>query len=175
MPDSEQETQRRGDRRRRKWLCADIHCSFTLLRSPRLRASCSIRCGFSLDVVGPAEPRAEKGPTRNAAEPEFSYLLRGIAPAALRACPHGLGRGSGSSASPPHPWADGLRPFYPPTTTRAPAPSHRDGAPGLSSYGQGTIKSHLHATQYREVLIKAYVHEVVHCHRRRHHLICSSA
>jgi len=25
--------------------------------------------GFSLNVVGPVEPKAEKGPTRNAAEP----------------------------------------------------------------------------------------------------------
>src|SRR5687767_15010054 len=48
-------------------------------------------------------------------------LLRGFAPAALRSCPHGLGRGSVSSASPPQPWADALRALYPPTATRAPA------------------------------------------------------
>src|SRR5687767_15010053 len=49
------------------------------------------------------------------------FLLRGFAPAALRACPHALGRGSVSSASPPQPWADALRTWYPPTATRAPA------------------------------------------------------
>src|SRR5687768_16963421 len=67
-----------------------------------------------------------------------AVFFRGSAPAALRACPHGLGRGSASSASPPQPWADGLRPCLgigqqdPPTAThQAPAPSRSDGAPAL--------------------------------------------
>jgi len=35
-------------------------CFFTLIRSSRLCVSCSIRCGFTLNIVGPAEPRAGK-------------------------------------------------------------------------------------------------------------------
>ena len=51
----------------------------------------------------------------------FVVFLWGLRPHGLAACPHGLCRGSASSAEPPQPWADGLRPFYPPTATRRPS------------------------------------------------------
>jgi len=51
----------------------------------------------------------------------FVVFLWGLRPHGLATCPHGLCRGSASSAEPPQPWADGLRPFYPPTATRRPS------------------------------------------------------
>ena len=70
-----------------------------------------------------------------------------LCPAALRACPHGFGRGSASSATSPQLWADALRACIeqqdPPIANRTPAPSQGDGVQCLSSYDSAIWMSFL--------------------------------
>jgi len=49
-----------------------LFCPHPISASPRLLCD---PIGFSLDVVGPVEPTAEKGPTRNAAETFFLFCV----------------------------------------------------------------------------------------------------